>query len=115
MEIFETFIGIIAFVWGILCIILFFKVWGMCNDVNQIKKHLLGIKTVDFVDSGDGENPKFALNQVLVVKQDESEFMVSHILREKGVVKYFDPKRQKYFAESEVEDYNEYWKYKRQQ
>jgi hypothetical protein len=33
-----TFIGIIMIVWGILEIILFFKVWGMTNDVSALKK-----------------------------------------------------------------------------
>jgi hypothetical protein len=32
----EVFLGIIGFVWGILCIILFFKVWGMCNNVSKL-------------------------------------------------------------------------------
>lgn len=27
---------IIAAVWGILCIILFFKVWRACNDIKRI-------------------------------------------------------------------------------
>lgn len=30
------FIGIISVVWAILNIILFFKVWGMCNNVKRI-------------------------------------------------------------------------------
>lgn len=38
--IFGVFIGLISFFlglgWFICCIILFFKVWGMCNDVKQI-------------------------------------------------------------------------------
>ena len=33
-----TFIGIVMIVWGILEIILFFKVWGMTNDVSALKK-----------------------------------------------------------------------------
>lgn len=38
--IFGVFIGLISIFlglgWFICCIILFFKVWGMCNDVKQI-------------------------------------------------------------------------------
>ena len=30
--------GIIIIVWGILCFILFFKVWRMCNDVKRIRE-----------------------------------------------------------------------------
>lgn len=33
-----TFIGIIMIVWGILEIILFFKIWGMTNDIKSLKK-----------------------------------------------------------------------------
>ena len=37
------FIGIISVVWAILNIILFFKVWGMCNNVK-----LIATKTSDY-------------------------------------------------------------------
>ena len=33
-----TFIGFVLFVWGILEIILFFKIWGMTNDIKALKK-----------------------------------------------------------------------------
>ena len=29
----EIFIGILGIVWGILCTILFFKVWNACNNI----------------------------------------------------------------------------------
>ena len=32
----ETFIIVIAIIFGILQIILFFKIWGMCNDISRI-------------------------------------------------------------------------------
>ncbi len=35
-----TFIGIILLIWGILEIILFFKIWRMTNDVNKLKNNL---------------------------------------------------------------------------
>lgn len=35
-----SFVGIIIIAFGILQIILFFKMWGMTNDVKQIKKAL---------------------------------------------------------------------------
>ena len=38
--IFGVFFGLVSIVlglvWFICCVILFFKVWGMCNDVRQI-------------------------------------------------------------------------------
>lgn len=33
-----TFMGIVMIVWGILEIVLFFKIWGMTNDVKALKK-----------------------------------------------------------------------------
>lgn len=33
---------IIAYAFGILSIIMFFKVWGMTNDVRALKEHFLG-------------------------------------------------------------------------
>lgn len=36
----EIFIAIVSLVCSILTIILFFKVWGMCNNVSAIKKRL---------------------------------------------------------------------------
>lgn len=36
----ETFMAIVFLVFGILQIILFFKVWGMTNDVKKIKNKL---------------------------------------------------------------------------
>ena len=35
---------ILTLVWSILCLILFFKIWGMTNDVRQIKNHLRGVE-----------------------------------------------------------------------
>lgn len=36
----EIFIAILSIATSVLCIILFFKVWGMCNDVDVIAKTL---------------------------------------------------------------------------
>lgn len=38
MEGMFTFVGIIIIVFGVLQIILFFKIWGMTNDVKRIKQ-----------------------------------------------------------------------------
>ena len=37
----ETFTTIAIIIWLVLSIIIFIKVWGMCNDVRAIKQHLL--------------------------------------------------------------------------
>lgn len=33
-----TFVGIVMIIWGVLEIILFFKIWGMTNDIKALKK-----------------------------------------------------------------------------
>ncbi len=37
---FLSFIIIVSIIWGILNLILFIKIWGMTNDVNELKKIL---------------------------------------------------------------------------
>lgn len=37
----QAFLIIIGIVWGILCLVLFFKVWGACNDIADIRKHII--------------------------------------------------------------------------
>ena len=117
-------IDVAIIVWGILCIILFFKVWIMCNDVRKIRNHLLERQSqIDLGQPSDDGNeevigdgtPKFSVNQVVVVKKDESDFLISYIKKEKGVVKYYDSKSQKFYRENEIEDYKEYWEKKKQQ
>ena len=44
----EVFISLLAFVWSILCLVLFFKIWGMTNNVEQLTRevHELKLKIV---------------------------------------------------------------------
>lgn len=37
----EPLIIILSIVWSILCLILFFKIWAMTNDVNELKNYLV--------------------------------------------------------------------------
>ncbi len=34
-------IGILCIIWSILCLVLFFKIWGMTNDIRKIKEFLM--------------------------------------------------------------------------
>ncbi|RHR72427.1 hypothetical protein DWW69_16150 [Bacteroides sp. AF16-49] len=47
MEGLMTFTGIVIIAFGILQIILFFKVWGMTNDVKTMKDELVGSNSKD--------------------------------------------------------------------
>lgn len=42
MELFDGILSIILAVWAILNIILFFKIWGMTNDVKELKDYIIG-------------------------------------------------------------------------
>ena len=41
----ETFIILIILIFGILQLILFFKIWGMTNDIREIKERYLSSTT----------------------------------------------------------------------
>lgn len=40
----EVFAYILALIWSILCIILFFKIWGMTNNVEQLTREVHELK-----------------------------------------------------------------------
>ena len=44
MEVFFIIVYLIVIVWGVLNIVLFFKIWGMTNDVSAIKEYLAKTK-----------------------------------------------------------------------
>lgn len=50
MEGMFTFVGIIVIVFGILQIILFFKLWEMTNDVKKIRKAISPNKSEDSIN-----------------------------------------------------------------
>lgn len=75
------FIGIISVVWAIFNIILFFKVWGMCNNVK-----LIATKTSDYASFRLSfyrlllENKKkeaFELNQARLIEEMSDIYFVS--------------------------------------
>jgi hypothetical protein len=90
---------------------------GMCNDVRYIKKYLFQTSSQDPSDNKDNtvvnEDTRFSVNQLVVVKQDESQFRVSYISKEKGEVKYFSSKHHKASNEDEIEDFEKYWESKK--
>jgi uncharacterized membrane protein YhaH (DUF805 family) len=51
----------------ILNIILFFKIWGMTNDVNSIKKILQGKTVIEEPDDGSGKIILFAAIGVFII------------------------------------------------
>ncbi len=43
----DIFLVVVSIVWSVLCIILFFKVWGMCNDVAEMKNRFAKVFPTD--------------------------------------------------------------------
>lgn len=40
----EVFAYLLALVWSILCLILFFKIWGMTNNVEHLRGKYMNLK-----------------------------------------------------------------------
>lgn len=62
----DGFIGFVCIIIGILNIILFFKVWGMCNDVKRMADHFCGSEyapkdNFSSVDLADGKDARKAM------------------------------------------------------
>lgn len=56
----EIILSILVIVWSILCIILFFKLWGMCNDISTIKN----IQQKKYIDSISSEAEKLKTQHI---------------------------------------------------
>lgn len=78
MEGMISFVGIIALVFGVLQIILFFKLWGMTNDINAIKEKYLSTdnNAVQLVAERDG---LFEVGALVVNVKTEKQMRVKEI------------------------------------
>lgn len=65
------FLSIVLLVFGVLQIILFFKLWGMTNDVKKIKERLEKKDVLCLIMTGDKENAYASLLQELYAKLKE--------------------------------------------
>lgn len=77
----DVFIGLLCFIWSILCLILFFKVWGMCNNVAKILQELTK-------PNGDARNEipssyKLEIGDVVCIKSKGKESTVVAIKGDK--------------------------------
>ncbi|MEE0848231.1 MAG: hypothetical protein U0M63_01005 [Alistipes onderdonkii] len=72
METVYLLLGIIMLVFGILQIILFFKLWGMTNDVVEIKKSVVKPKT--------NADAKWELRKCIIAgNKDQAEEIIIHM------------------------------------
>ena len=85
---------ILALVWSILCLILFFKIWGMTNDIRQIKDHLLG--------TGNGyvsnNSALLKVGDIAKVLKTNEKVMIAEI-NSNGCFKCIDPVTHKLIGE----------------
>lgn len=65
----ESFIAIVVIVWSILCLVLFFKLWGMTNDVKKILE-MITPKQEDVKPANPIEPEDIAKNECLMLKGD---------------------------------------------
>lgn len=73
------FLMLILFVWGILEVILFFKVWGMTNNVNKIKTELTRSNTTELFRKYRlyGQNDKAAEILIQIFLNDMEKYIHS--------------------------------------
>ena len=66
----------LSFVWAVLCLVLFFKIWGMCNDVSKIKSQL---------DRNDDFFTKIDFLLRIGEKEKAKEILISKILSDEFI------------------------------
>ena len=84
MEVFTVFLGLLGVFWAILNIILFFKLWGMTNDVMAIKEYLLSKeKPQDISDETNDDsvslNVGIKKGDIVINKENGEELIVLQV------------------------------------
>lgn len=76
MELFNGVFSIILTIWAILNIILFFKIWGMTNDVKKLKDFIVGMNT-----NNVSETSELQSEEVELPKSDPNSFKTGDRVR----------------------------------
>lgn len=97
MELLEILLG----VFGILQIILFFKLWAMTNNVKKIYD-LMKPKEVENNNAKDDIPCKFHIGDYVIRKSDGKQMKVESIYNGKAFCKTSSLGEYKYFSESEI-------------
>ena len=92
---FEFFIALLGIAWGILSIILFFKIWVMTNDVKSIKDYLLSSHTTQLVSSktesiNTTKSDELKVDDFVYSYSKERRVLIKEIVG-KGVYRCVDP------------------------
>ena len=72
----EAFAYFVYIIWVVLCLILLFKVWGMCNDVRKIKSHIVR-------DEDYSTKIKFLLS--IGEKEKAKEILIAKVLSDESI------------------------------
>ena len=70
------FIYIFSIIWWILCLVLLFKVWGMCNDVRKIKNQ---------IDRNDDFSTRIDFLLRIGEKEKAKEILINRILSDETI------------------------------
>lgn len=111
----ETLLAIIFIVFGVLQIILFFKIWGMTDDVRSIKNlyqnHRIESKQNSIEENQDEHFvDKFKEGDLVIVLKDEKQFRITKIIRENGGVYYSSDSINERYTQNDLEHFDIYWK-----
>lgn len=67
----EIFAYILTFIWSILCLILFFKIWGMANNVEQLTKDVHELKIAIAHERQD--RPQTQPQKIVLEKEEQKK------------------------------------------
>ena len=79
MEVLYLFLSVIS---SILCVILFFKVWGMCNDVDKLTKFVIS-KWSEKGTKSPNESEEYKVGDLVVWKETGKQMRIASI-RDEG-------------------------------
>ena len=94
--------------------------WASLKVIVNISRSLYNINELLFAQGSMGAtgqsvpeeipvNAKFTIGQLVIVKEDESQFRVAAIKAQDGENVYYSEKHDRKFKESEIEDFKSYW------
>lgn len=78
----EVLTGIILLVFGILQIVLFFKIWGMTNDVRDLKERYFNLNPLKQKNISFANDTPFKENDLVVNLKNGKQMRVKEITQE---------------------------------
>jgi hypothetical protein len=118
----EIIIGITVVVFGIFQIILFFKIWGMTDDIREIKNKYINqhniITEKECIEKKkaaktNSEKDVFEEGDLVIVKATENQFRISIISEVDGVTYYSRSANEPSYRRDELEFFELYWEKKK--